>query len=221
MPGKLFVLDGLDGSGKTTQTALAAEALEKAGYPVKIISFPDYSQESSALVRMYLNGELSKDPDGVNAYAASSFYAVDRYASFQKFWKNDYEAGHTILATRYVSSNAIHQMVKLPKEEWDAYLRWLSDFEYEKLGLPRPDRVLFLDLDRAVADKLLLKRYGGDASQEDIHERDRLYLSRCQLSAAYAAKAENWAVIPCDDGENPLPPEEITGKILEIIKKYL
>ncbi|HIV19080.1 MAG TPA: thymidylate kinase [Candidatus Merdivicinus intestinigallinarum] len=221
MPGKLFVLDGLDGSGKTTQTALAAEALEKAGHPVKIISFPDYSQESSALVRMYLNGELSKDPDGVNAYAASSFYAVDRYASFQKFWKNDYEAGHTILATRYVSSNAIHQMVKLPKEEWDAYLRWLSDFEYGKLGLPRPDRVLFLDMDRAVADKLLLKRYGGDASREDLHERDRLYLSRCQQSAAYAAKAEGWAVIPCDDGENPLPPEEITGKILEIIKKSL
>ncbi len=221
MPGKLFVLDGLDGSGKTTQTALAAEALEKADHPVKIISFPDYSQESSALVRMYLNGELSKDPDGVNAYAASSFYAVDRYASFQKFWKNDYEAGHTILATRYVSSNAIHQMVKLPKEEWDAYLRWLSDFEYGKLGLPRPDRVLFLDMDRAVADKLLLKRYGGDASQEDIHERDRLYLKRCQQSAAYAAKAEGWAVIPCDDGENPLPPEEITGKILEIIKKSL
>ncbi len=221
MPGKLFVLDGLDGSGKSTQTAAVARELEEAGFPVKIISFPDYKEESSALVRMYLNGEFADDPDEVNAYAASSFYAVDRYASFQKFWKKDYEAGHTILATRYVSSNAIHQMAKLPPEEWDAYLSWLADFEYNKLGLPRPDQIIFLDMSRDVADKLLLKRYGGDAGKEDIHERDRLYLSRCQRSAAYAAKKENWAVIPCDDGENPLPLEVITQKIVKQIRESL
>ncbi|HIQ58608.1 MAG TPA: thymidylate kinase [Candidatus Merdivicinus intestinavium] len=217
MPGKLFVLDGLDGSGKTTQTALAAKALEAAGRPVRIISFPDYQQESSALVRMYLAGEFSPDPDDVNAYAASSFYAVDRYASYQKFWKKDYEAGHTILATRYVSSNAIHQMAKLPREEWDSYLSWLSDFEHEKLGLPRPDRILFLDMNRRAADSLLLKRYGGDASREDIHERDRAYLARCQESAAYAAKAGGWTVIRCDDGEHPLPQAEIAEKILRCL----
>ena len=217
MPGKLFVLDGLDGSGKTTQTALAAKALEAAGRPVRIISFPDYQQESSALVRMSRAGEYAPDPDDVNAYAASSFYAVDRYASYQKFWKKDYEAGHTILATRYVSSNAIHQMAKLPREEWDSYLSWLSDFEHEKLGLPRPDRILFLDMNRRAADSLLLKRYGGDASREDIHERDRAYLARCQESAAYAAKAGGWTVIRCDDGEHPLPQAEIAEKILRCL----
>ncbi len=217
MPGKLFVLDGLDGSGKTTQTALAAKALEAAGRPVRIISFPDYQQESSALVRMYLAGEFSPDPDDVNAYAASSFYAVDRYASYQKFWKKDYEAGHTILATRYVSSNAIHQMAKLPREEWDSYLSWLSDFEHEKLGLPRPDRILILDMNRRAADSLRRQRYGGDASREDIHERDRAYLARCQESAAYAAKAGGWTVIRCDDGEHPLPQAEIAEKILRCL----
>ena len=142
MPGKLIVIDGLDGSGKTTQSQRVAQALERRGTPVRLISFPDYAEESSALVRMYLNGELSDTPGGVNAYAASSFYAVDRYASFKKHWEKDYLAGHTILSTRYVSSNAIHQMSKLPENQWDEYLRWLSDFEYGRLGLPRPDRII-------------------------------------------------------------------------------
>lgn len=217
MAGKLIVLDGLDGCGKSTQTPLVASELEKAGYSVKVISFPDYDQPSSALVRMYLAGEFSADPAGVNAYAASSFYAVDRYASYQKFWKKDYENGALILATRYVSSNAIHQMGKLPEDAWPGYLKWLDDFEYEKLGLPRPDRVIFLDMKREVADRLILSRYHGDAGKEDIHEKNRAYLARCQKTAFFAAKAENWEVIRCDDGENPLDTAVITRKIVDII----
>lgn len=180
MPGKLIVIDGLDGSGKSTQSEAVAELLRKQGTPVRLISFPDYGEESSALVRMYLNGELSASPDGVNAYAASSFYAVDRYASYKKHWEADYLSGHTILATRYVSSNAIHQMCKLPREEWDGFLRWLSDFEYDKLGLPKPDQVIFLNMDRAVADRLILSRYHGDEGKKDIHEKNRAYLESCQ-----------------------------------------
>ena len=215
--GRLFVLDGLDGAGKTTQTERVAAALRARGERGRVISFPDYKEPSSALVRMYLAGEFSSDPDEVNAYAASSFYAVDRYASYHKFWREDYESGSIVLATRYVSSNAIHQMAKLPREEWDSYLSWLSDFEHEKLGLPRPARILFLDMNRRAADSLLLKRYGGDASREDIHERDRAYLARCQESAAYAAKAGGWTVIRCDDGEHPLPQAEIAEKILRCL----
>ena len=136
MGGKLIVIDGLDGSGKSTQSELVAQKLRELGEKVELISFPDYKEPSSALVKMYLGGEFSDSPSGVNAYAASTFYAVDRYASFKKFWEKKYLDGYTILATRYVSSNAIHQMVKLPKEKWDSYLDWLDDFEYEKLNLP-------------------------------------------------------------------------------------
>ena len=218
MNGKLIVIDGLDGSGKTTQSQRVAGVLRAEGTPVRLISFPDYEEESSALVRMYLNGEFSASPSGVNAYAASSFYAVDRYASFKKHWEKDYLSGHTILATRYVSSNAIHQMCKLPESQWDGYLQWLSDFEYGRLGLPRPDRIIFLNMSRAVADRLILSRYHGDEGKKDIHEKDRAYLASCQRTAAYAAQAEGWSVVDCDDGEAPLPLDAITKKILSLLE---
>lgn len=218
MNGKLIVIDGLDGSGKTTQSQRVAGVLRTEGTPVRLISFPDYEEESSALVRMYLNGEFSASPSGVNAYAASSFYAVDRYASFKKHWEKDYLSGHTILATRYVSSNAIHQMCKLPESQWDGYLQWLSDFEYGRLGLPRPDRIIFLNMSRAVADCLILSRYHGDEGKKDIHEKDRAYLASCQRTAAYAARVEGWSVVDCDDGKVPLPLDAITNKILALLE---
>ena len=218
MPGKLIVIDGLDGSGKSTQSERVAECLRVRGEQVKLISFPDYGEPSSALVKMYLGGEFSDSPNGVNAYAASTFYAVDRYASFKKFWEKEYLSGHTILATRYVSSNAIHQMGKLPRNQWDEYLKWLDDFEYEKLCLPRPDQVIFLNMSRSVADRLIEGRYGGDESRKDIHEKDRAYLQSCQETAEYAAKAQNWRMICCDDGKNPLPLEFVTERIMEKIE---
>lgn len=165
MRGKLIVLDGLDGSGKSTQAQLLADQLRHEGNRVELLSYPDYSQPSSALVKLYLNGELADNADDVNAYAASSFYAVDRYASYMQFWKDKLEQGITMIASRYVSSNAIHQMGKLPREEWDAFLQWLDDFEYQKLGLPRPDQIIFLDMSRAVADRLIMSRYHGDQTK--------------------------------------------------------
>lgn len=215
--GKLIVIDGLDGSGKSTQSERVAETLRKMGRKVKLISFPDYEEPSSALVRMYLAGEFSDDPNDVNAYAAGSFYAVDRYASFKKFWEKDYEEGTLILATRYATSNAIHQMVKLPREDWPEYLSWIEDFEYKKLGLPVPDEVIFLDMERTVADRLLLARYHGDETKKDIHEKNAAYLAQCQKTARFAAAAWNWKVILCDDGENPRPVEDVTGDIMDAI----
>ena len=173
---KLIVIDGLDGSGKTTQLKIAQDYLEKQGYNVKTISFPDYNSESSALVKMYLNGEFSSDPNDVNAYAASSFYAVDRYASYIKYWKDDYNNGCVILAARYVSSNALHQMSKLEQTEWNDYLNWLYDYEYEKLSLPKADKIVFLDMPIEVSQRLLSLRYNGDESKKDIHESHMSYL---------------------------------------------
>ena len=171
MKRRLIVIEGLDGSGKATQAKLLAENLAQQNLRVREVSFPDYASESSALVKMYLAGAFGTHPDDVNAYAASSFYAVDRYASFKHDWQGDYEAG-LVIADRYTTSNAIHQCSKLPMEQWDAYLDWLFDFEYEKLGIPSPDLVVYLKVDPDVSQKLLSKRYDGHMEKEDIHEKD-------------------------------------------------
>ncbi len=213
----LIVLDGLDGSGKSTQLACLDTYFRKSGVRYRQISFPDYAQPSSSLVKQYLGGEFGGSPDAVNAYAASSFYAVDRYASYKKFWQSDYEDGTLILAARYTTSNAIHQMGKLPKSEWDAYLQWLEEYEYGLLGLPRPDRVLFLDMPLEVSQRLLVGRYEGDAARRDIHERDLRYLASCRESALYAADRLGWTVIHCADEheKKPLPVSDITRMLID------
>ena len=142
--GLLICIEGLDASGKDTQTHLAASYLESRGLPFRTLSFPTYDERTSALVRMYLNGEFGADPRTVNAYAASSFFALDRYASYMTDWKNDCARGAVILANRYTTSNAVHQLSKLPEPEWEPFLNWLYGYEYGLLGIPKPDLVLFL-----------------------------------------------------------------------------
>ena len=149
--GKLLVLEGLDGSGKATQAKLLAAHLAGSGRRVMEITFPDYESDSSALVKMYLSGQFGDKPDDVNPYAASSFYAVDRYASYKTKWGSFYEAGGIVIADRYTTSNAVHQCSKLPPEQWDDFLRWAFDYEYRLLGLPAPDAVVYLQVDPVVS----------------------------------------------------------------------
>lgn len=217
----LIVLEGLDGSGKGTQTALLAEALVKQGRSLRQITFPDYDSPSSALVRMYLNGEFGTDPEDVNPYAASAFYAVDRFASFRKDWKKDYDRGSVILCDRYATSNMVYQMGKSPRKEWDRYLEWVEDFEYGKLGLPRPDLVLYLDMPVEVSQKLLLQRYHGDSGKKDIHESHLEFLRSCGECARYAGEKLHWKVVPCSRDEQPLPVEEIHKSVLEQVEQAL
>lgn len=217
MNSKLIVIDGLDGSGKTTQFDIIGRELREKYGNVKMISFPDYDKPSSTLVKMYLNGEIAPDAGQVNAYAASSFYAVDRYASYKIYWENFYKNGGIVLAGRYVSSNAIHQMSKLPENEWDSYLEWLEDYEYGKLGLPKPDCVIFLDMPVEISQRLMTARYNGDESRKDIHEANVEYLNTCRKTALYAAEKLDWSVVECSGGGEALPIEEITEKIRKII----
>lgn len=219
--GKLIVIDGLDGSGKSTQFELVQQSLSEQGIAVKAISFPDYSQPSSALVKMYLAGEFSKNAEDINAYAASSFYAVDRYASYKTFWESNYLNSEIILASRYTTSNAIHQMVKLPKNEWDNYLTWLYDYEYKKLGLPIANMVIFLDMPIEISQELLSKRYNGNEDKKDIHEANISYLLKCREAALYSAEKLEWVVIPCSNLNKPLSVEIIKAKILNEISKIL
>ncbi|MGN0587620.1 MAG: dTMP kinase [Oscillospiraceae bacterium] len=217
MKKRLIVIDGLDGSGKTTQFDIVKKLLGEK-YTVKAISFPEYDKPSSALVKMYLNGEISQNVADINAYAASSFYAVDRYASYKQFWEKNYSDGELILASRYTTSNAIHQMEKLPREEWDGYLDWLADYEYNKLGLPRPDCVIFLDMPVEISQRLMSARYNGDESKKDIHEANVAYLRGCRKSALYAAEKCDWGVIECSRDGEPLPVEDITAAIMKYIE---
>lgn len=218
---KLVVLEGLDGSGKSTQFEKLSEYLTSKGVKLKAISFPDYDQPSSALVKMYLNGEFSESAEDVNAYAASSFYAVDRYASYKKFWEKDYAEGAFILAARYVTSNCIYQMVKLDESKWDEYLDWLGEYEYSKLELPEPDLVIFLDMPVEISQKLMSGRYDGDESKKDIHESNVRFLKDCRKAALYTAKKQNWQVVDCSSGDKPLAIDEITEKLKVLIDNIL
>lgn len=219
--GKLIVLEGLDGSGKSTQTDLAVKYLKNEGIAFRKIKLPDYDSPSSTLVKMYLSGDFGKHAECVNAYAAGAFYAVDRYASFNLDWKKDYEIGRLIIADRYATSNSIYQMEKLNTDEWDAYLEWSSDFEYNKLGIPRPDLVIFLDMPVAISQQLMTERYGGDENEKDVHENDVAFLESCRRAALYAAEKEGWKVVPCSDGDTPYSIEDIHNKITELIKEVL
>lgn len=217
--GKLIVLDGIDGCGKTTQFGLLTEKLREMNVPVKPVSFPEYDKPSAALVKMYLGGDFSSVPGGVNSYAASSFYAVDRFASYKLYWEEAYKKGSLILASRYTTSNAIHQMGKLPKEQWDGYLNWLEDYEYDKLGLPKPDCVIFLSMPLEISQKLLMERYNGDSGKKDIHESNLEYMRSCLASAEYAAEKLGWRVVDCSEGGSIRSIQSIHEELLSIIEE--
>ena len=216
----LIVIEGLDGSGKATQTGLLYEALSKE-HAIRKISFPDYDEPSSALVKLYLSGAFGEDPNAVNPFAASSFYAVDRYASYKKHWEADYRAGVTILADRYTTSNMIYQAEKVPPAKRAAFIRWIRVFEYGKLGLPKPDLVLYLDMLPEISQKLISGRYKGDEAQKDIHERNLTFLKKCRENALFAAKEDDWRIIRCYEGEDPLPLETIHASILSTVSEAL
>ena len=193
--GKLVVLEGLDGSGKSTQLELLEKALAEKNVRFETVSFPAYNLPSCAPVKMYLNGEFGSNPNDVNPYAASTFYAVDRFASYKKNWGKAYESGSIILAGRYVTSNAIHQASKLSKDEYEPFLNWLYDLEYNKIGIPKPDLVIYLNVPIEASQKLLSGRYSGDESKKDIHEKDIKYLNNCRAAAEFVADKSGWSVV--------------------------
>ena len=223
--GKLIIFEGLDGSGKGTQTALTAQKLAARGVDLRQITFPDYASESSALVKLYLAGAFGQKPDDVNAYAASSFFAVDRYASYKTGWGGFYRDGGLVLSDRYTTSNAVHQCSKLPPAQWDGFLNWLFDFEYQKIGIPAPDAVVYLAVDPQVSQRLLAARYHGDDSKKDIQEKDLDYLARSRAAAEYCAKALGWKRIDCTadgpQGKTMRTVEQINDEILAYLRDIL
>lgn len=219
--GKLIVIEGLDGSGKSTQLELLPQNLLKQGIESRMVSFPDYDSDSSALVKMYLGGKFGKKPGDVNAYAASLFYAVDRFASYKTNWGEYYNQNGVIVSGRYTTSNAVHQTSKMDESDWKDFLDWLYDLEYNKVGIPKPDKVIFLDMPIEVSQKLLSGRYKGDEAKKDIHESDTAYLDKCRKAAMFTAEYSGWTIIPCAKDGNPRSIEDISNDILNETLKVI
>lgn len=214
----LVVIEGVDGSGKQTQTQLLHDRL-KDNFKIRRLTFPDYNSETSALVKMYLGGEFGNKPESVNAYASSSFYAVDRIGGYLKDWHEDYERGDFILCDRYTTSNAVHQAGKLSGKERDDYLDWLFDYEYRLLGLPKPDLVFFLDVPPEVSRELMKNRSNKitGESEKDIHESNADYITKSYENALYVAKKCGWNVIECVKNGKLRSIEDINDEIYNLV----
>ena len=219
---RLFIIEGIDGSGKSTQVALMRQRLEQMGKNVTQIKLPNYGSPACAPVEQYLAGAFGSDADSVNAYAASSFFAVDRFAYYKTVWGKDYDDGRIILSDRYVSSNLLHQCAKLDAEQRVPYMEWLYDFEYNKMGIPRPDAVFFLDVPPKITGGLMTDRYGGDESKKDIHEKDSEYLLRCYNMGLYCCENLGFHRITClDDEGHMLSKEAISDAIFRNMEQFL
>ena len=214
--GTLIVIEGTDGSGKETQARLLCQALEKKGLSVNFLSFPCYGTPACAPVEMYLGGKFGKKPEDVSPYAASVMYAIDRYASFKTKWAATYEKGEIFVADRYTTSNAVHQAAKLPPEERAAYLKWLYDIEYNKIGIPSPDLVVYLDLTPEASGKMLKERSGKPGVQQDIHETNGEFLRKSRENALGIARDSGWEVVTAGDKNGPYTKETIHAKVLKL-----
>ena len=211
----LISIDGLDGSGKGTQSDLLCRRLKEAGKRVKVISFPMYGEPSCFAVEMYLGGKLGGKPSDTNAYAASTFFAVDRYISYRSDWGKDIENYDYVVFNRYVSANAVHQLSKLPKEEWESFLTWLWDYEFKKLGLPMPDATLYM----LVPPEISLSLVDSRGAVKDIHEQDAEYMSRCYEAGQYAAERLGFIKIDCCENGAMRTREDIAEEIYKLVKR--
>lgn len=219
---KTFIaIDGLDASGKKTQTDLLIDYLSKKGEEFRHLSFPTYDNDFSSFVNMYLSGTFGENPETVNAYAASTFFAMDRYASFMLDWKKDYEKGKIIIANRYTTANAVHQLSKLPENEYDKFLDWLYDYEFTKLELPKPDIVIYLSLPPELSLKLLEKRCSDTGVAKDIHEKSMSHMEKSYKAVNFSSKKLGWHKIECNRGDKIRPADDIHKEILSYLNKVL
>lgn len=222
--GKLIVIEGTDSSGKETQTEKLYQRLKSEGMDVKKISFPNYDSPASEPVKMYLAGEFGEKANEVNPYPVSTMYAVDRYASFKKDWEKFYRGNGIIITDRYTTSNMVHQASKFKNQnDKDEYLKWLEELEYEKMGIPRPDLVIFLNMPVETAQQLMANRKNkitGDAAK-DIHEKDVGYLEKSHKNACDIAKVYQWEEVECVKDHRLKKIDEISEEIFLAVKEIL
>lgn len=214
--GILIAIDGLDGSGKETQSNALCAFLQNKGIKHRCVSFPNYNTKGCSLVELYLKGEFGEDPMAVNAYAASSFFAMDRYSSYMLDWKKDYEEGIVIIANRYTSANLVHQMAKLPEDERQGFMEWLVAYEYGLLGLPKPDGVIYLCLPPQISESLVQKRCDSTGVTKDIHEKNSGFLAASYKAALYASEKCGWHRVDCVKEGSLRSIEDIGGEVADL-----
>ena len=219
--GKIIVFEGIDGSGKSTQYGLLCRTLEQEGIRFRSLTFQQYDEPSSTLIRMYLSGQFGSDPGSVNAYAASSFFAADRYASYVDKWGEYYGQGGLIVTDRYTTSNAIHQACKLCGAEREEYFRWLYDYEFTKMGLPAPDMVIYLQSPVELGISRLRSREAQTHTTADIHEKDDAYLRKCHDCGLEAARHYGWRIVEALSGDRPRTEQEIAQEIVGLVREAL
>ncbi len=219
--GKLIVLEGTDGSGKATQAKRLMQRLLHEGVNCRALDFPRYGEPSAAPVELYLQGALGNRPGDVNAYAASTFYAVDRYCSFKQDWGGYYMRGGVLIADRYTTSNAVHQASKLPPEERRAFLDWLFGFEYGLLGLPEPTAVFYLDVPTELTERMMRAREKASHTSADIHERDENYLRACREAGEQLVSDYGWQRVDCSRNGTMRTIEDIGEEIYTRVKALL
>lgn len=219
--GKLIVFEGIDGSGKTTQFNMLCESLRSRGIEFKSLEFPQYAEPSSALIKMYLSGEFGASPGDVNPYAASTFYAVDRYASYKKNWGAYYSSGGLVVAGRYTTSNAIHQASKLEYGKRKEFFSWLYDFEFNLMGLPSPDLVIYLSIPVETAADQIKKRQAETGIAGDIHEKDLIYLRSCHETAQMAAGFYGWSAVDIVKDGKLRSPDDIHREVSGLVENIL
>lgn len=222
--GKLIVIEGTDSSGKETQTAMLFEKLSKEIKKIRKISFPNYNSPACAPVKMYLAGEFGTDAEKVNPYPASTMYAIDRYASYKTDWGNFYKDGGIIITDRYTTSNMVHQASKIENsKEKEIYLSWLEDLEYNKMEIPRPDLVIFLNMPTETAQKLMAERKNKITGEDkkDIHEKNVEYLKKSHKNACEISKKYSWKEIECVENNRLKTIEEISNEVFELVSEIL
>lgn len=222
--GKLFVIEGVDGSGKATQTEKLYERLVLQGISPLKVTFPDYESDSSVIVKKYLSGELGQKADSVLPKAASTFFAVDRYVSYKTRWEDFYKKNGVVIADRYTTSNMIHQAAKIEEiSEKEEFLNWLEDFEYNIYGLPRPSVTIFLDVPPSIGYEISKNRKNKMNGLEtlDIHESDREYIKRSYDNSKFIAQKYNWKTINCVKEGKMRTVDDIHNEVYNIIKGYL
>lgn len=221
MKKRLIAIDGLDASGKMTQTEMLKDILAEKDIPYRYLSFPTYDTDYSAHVNMYLKGRFGDDPEIVNPFAASSFFGADRYCSYMLDWKKDYENGSIILANRYTSANAVHQLSKLNESEYESFLNWLTDYEYNKLGIPKPDAVVYLCVPPEVSHKMIQHRCDETGAEKDIHESNKKHLECSYRAALYSAEKLGWIKIDCAENGSLRARDDIHEEIVTRLKALI
>ena len=222
--GQLIIIEGGDGSGKATQTAKLLERLQAEGYKARSVSFPNYDSPAAEPIKMYLRGDFGKEASSVNAYVASTLYAIDRFASYRQDWQRFYEDGGIIIADRYTTSNMVHQMIKYTDlEERKIFLQWLDQLEYDLYGLPRPDAVILLDMPLSLSEALLAERTGKTGGNTgDIHEQDRSYLIAVHDAYDMLVSTYDWHRVHCENENDQLRTiDDIHEEVYEIVKQCI